>query len=111
MHLEVFRGEVVVHLRRSLDQFLVPLFGQFADLGGDLGLIGTGPQGVPVEDGLHADQVDDTLEAVLTPNRQLNGYGIRAETPADHADCAAAVLPRAVPLVYLDEAGAPTAVL
>src|SRR3989449_2952514 len=102
--LEVFRGEVVVHLRRSLDQFLVPLFGQFADLGGDLGLIGTGPPVVQVEDGLHADQVDDTLEAVLSPDRQLNGYGIRAETLADHADGAEEVRPRAVHLVDVEDA-------
>src|SRR5256712_3279204 len=105
MPLEVFRSEVVVHLRRSLDQFLVPLFGQFADLGGDLGLIGTGPQVVRVEDGLHADQVDDTLEAVPSPDRQLNGYGIRAETLADHADGAEEVRPRAVHLVDVEDAG------
>src|SRR2546426_8865037 len=102
MPLEVFRGEVVVHLRRSLDQFLVPLFGQFADLGGDLGLIGTGSQVVQGEDGIHADQVDDTLEAVLSPDRQLNGYGIRAETLADHSDGAEEVRPRTRRLFYVE---------
>src|SRR3989475_9658581 len=105
MPLEVFRSEVVVHLRRSLDQLLGPLFGRCAALGGDLGLIGTGPQVVQVEDGLHADQVGDTLEAAPSPNRQLNGYGIRAETLADHADGAEEVRPRAVHLIDIEDAG------
>src|SRR2546422_270339 len=104
--LEGERGEGFVRIRTALRR--CPLPGRIAPFHSVL--VHRGRQVIDdgIQQRLHAllaDQVDDTLEAVLSPDRQLNGYGIRAETLADHADGAEEVRPRAVHLVDVEDAG------
>ena len=108
--LEVLVRQLVGHLRDGLDQPLAPLLGQLAHVCGDVGLVGARAQVVQVEGGLHADEVDDALEVVLTADRQLHRDGMRAQALPDHPDRAEEVRAGAVHLVHVEHAGDAVAV-
>ena len=57
---------------------------------------------VAVEDGLHLDEIDDALEGVLHPDRDLDRHGSGTEAVDDHLDAAPEVGAGSVELV--DEA-------
>jgi hypothetical protein len=107
--VEVFVGEVVVHLGRALHEFVVPFLDLVGHVLGD-GLLGDDRAllvGVEVE-GLHVHQVDDALELVALADGVLDGDPVGAQAALDGPE---AELEIAAELVHLvDKAQARDAV-
>ena len=108
--LQVLVHEGVVGLGRRLDHLLAVLLGLGPEVRRDLAVLELHPLGfhVPV-DGLHADQVDHALEAILGADRQLDRQGVGAQARPDLVEAAEVVGAGAVHLV--DERDARHAVL
>ncbi len=106
---EIAVEERVVGLDDLLDHRLARRLGGVLHIGRDLSdLGGDGLVAVPVER-IHLNEVDDALELVLAPDRELDDDGIRAEPVDDHVDAALEVSAHTVLLV--DEADARDLVL
>ena len=106
--LEVLVGQLVVHVGDGLDHRVAVLLGLGLELLGDVDDLDVVAQVVAVVDRLHLDEVDDALELVLLPDRDLDGDGVRAEAVLDRLDAAPEVGAGAIELV--DEAEARHAV-
>ncbi len=102
-------GQRVVGLGDDLDHLLAPGLGVGPEGVRDLDDVDLGAEVVAVQDGLHLDEVDDALEAVLAADRQLDRHGAGTEAVDDHVDAAPEVGAGAVELV--DEADARDGVL
>ena len=75
----------LVDLDGLLHELLVIFLGLIDEIGGDLLVMELGAQGLVVPDHrLHADEVDDALEADLHAERQLNHDRIGAKAVLDH---------------------------
>ena len=106
--LKVLVRQVVVHLGDGVDHRRAVLLGLCAQLGRDVHDLDLVAQVVAEVDGLHPDEVDDALEGVLAPDRDLHRHRVGAEALADRVDTAPEVRAGAVELV--DEAEARHAV-
>jgi hypothetical protein len=77
------RGEhLVVEVRDRVDQLVVVLLRLLDELRRDLDDVELLAEVVAVDDGLHLDEVDDTREVVLRPDRDLERHRVRAEPVA-----------------------------
>ncbi len=104
-----FMQDLVVIFRHRLDQLSVKRFGFLLEFSGNFFHFVLGAHGfiAPVN-GLHVDQVDDSLKSCFLSNGDLNGYGTGVEALADGID---GVLKIGAHLVHLvDEANSRNAV-
>jgi len=99
-----YLDQLVVHLGGGFDHLVVPLVGLGPQLVRDLHDIDLVAEVVAVVDRLHLDEIDDALELVLAPDRDLDRYGVRPEALLDGRDPAPEV--RAGPVELVDEAEA-----
>src|SRR4051812_27718790 len=76
---EVELGDVVVEVGQRADEVLARLLGGVDVLGRDVDDLLLLAEVVLVDDGLHAEQVDDALEARLRADRQLDRDGVGAQ--------------------------------
>ena len=95
-------GQLVVRLRDGFDEDLAVPASLGEHVGRDVDHVDGLAAVVAVQDRLHADQVDDALEALLDADRDLDRHGIGAEPVLDHVDAAPEIGAGAVELV--DEA-------
>ena len=77
---EVGLRQLVVVIGAGLDQLRPVFLGLLLELGGDLDRLVGGAQLVGPDKTLHLDQVDDALEVLLGPDRQLDRHRVGAET-------------------------------
>ena len=103
--LEVGLGELVVELGDTVDQRVVSDSRRGSELLRDLFDRELRSERVRVRDRLHLDQVDDSRELLLAPDREMNRYGLRAEPVAHGLDGRVEVGAGAVHLVDERDAG------
>ena len=77
--LEIGLHELVVELGDRVDHGVVPRLGGIDELRRDLLDRELGSEDVRVRDRPHLDEVDDPGEVLLAPDREMDGYGRRAE--------------------------------
>ena len=77
--LEVALHQVLGQLGHLVHQLLAVLLGLRAELFGDVDLLRAAALAAVLAPGLHVDQVDDALELVLGPDRDLGGHDVAPE--------------------------------
>ena len=95
--LEELRGQVVVELGDGLDHGGAVRLSLVPELLRDVRDLDDLAEVVPVQDGLSLDEVDDALEAILLPDRDLHRHGVGAEALADRRHAAPEVGTRCGP--------------
>ncbi len=108
--LEELHGQLVVELGHGLDQGGAVLLCLRQHVRRDLDDLRLGAHVVPVDDGLHLDEVDHALEALFLADGDLHRDGVGAEALPDRLDATPEVGAGAVELVDEAEAGHAVAV-
>ena len=103
-------GEVLFHqslvgLCDSLHQLAAVLFGLSLHIGGNVFHADIVAHIVVVDVSLHVDQVDDTLEGILSTDGQLNGNSVALQAVMEHIQAALEVCTHDVHLVDIHHAG------
>ncbi len=105
--VEVVLHQLVGDLGHLVHELLAVLVGLRAQRIGNVDLLGVGPPGAAVAVGLHVDQVDQALQLVRCPDRDLGGHHVGAERRLQRFQRREEVSPLAVEHVHVEQARQP----